>query len=387
LPLASPISQSNQESSLVRRSIAVVLALTPLIGVCVACGDDSASSADGVRTIEVTLTDAGCEPASMSAVAGPTTFHVTNDGAAGVTEFEILSGTKILGEVENIAPGLDRKFSLTLEVGSYVTYCPGAKKERGTLEVAESGTGQTGDPVARQAAVDAYLTYVKSEADQLIIDTISFTQAVKAGDVTSAKERFATGRSHYETIEPIAESFGDLDPQIDAREGDVPEAEWTGFHRIERALWVDNSASGLGEFADKLLADVKRLREQINSIELEPAQIANGAVELLNEVSASKITGEEDRYSHTDLFDFDANVLGAKAAFESVKGLLAANDATLGTTIDQRFADVTAALAPFKSGTGFVDYTKLTDADKTSLSQKVDALAEPLSKVAALVLL
>jgi iron uptake system component EfeO len=370
----------------VRRTIAVLLAMTPLIAIGTACGDDGASSVDGVRTIEVTLTDEACEPLSISAGAGPTTFHVTNDGAAGVTEFEILSGTKILGEVENVASGLDRKFSLTLKPGSYTTYCPGAKKEKGTLEVAESGTGQTGDPVARKAAVDAYLTYVKAEADQLIIDTVSFTQAVKAGDLTSAKARFATSRSHFETIEPIAESFGDLDPKIDAREGDVPDAEWTGFHRIEKALWVDNSAAGLGELADKLLADVKSLREQIDTIELEPAQIANGAVELLNEVSASKITGEEDRYSHTDLYDFEANVAGSKAAFEAVKALLDVNDATLSSTIDQRFVDVSAALAPFKTGTIFVDYTKLTDADKTTLSQKVDALAEPLSKVAALVL-
>jgi len=209
---------------------------------------------------------------------------------------------------------------------------------------------------------------------------------VKAGDVPTAQSLFAPARTHYESIEPIAESFGDLDPAIDAREGDMRAAEWTGFHRIEQSLWVDNTAAGVATVADKLLADVKKLRSRIDTIELEPAQIANGAVELLNEVSASKITGEEDRYSHTDLFDFEANVDGSRKAFESVRPLLAGDDAVLADTIAQRFTDVTTTLSAYAQGSGFVSYTALTDTDKTALSQKVDSLAEPLSRVAALVL-
>ncbi len=141
---------------------------------------------------------------------------------------------------------------------------------------------------------------------------------MKAGDIETAKQKFAAARAHYESIEPIAESFGDLDPAIDAREGDVPDDEWGGFHRIEKALWVDNDVADMGPVADKLAADIQQLRTQIDTVQLEPAQIANGAVELLNEMSTSKITGEEDRYSHTDLSDFAANLAGSKAAFEAL---------------------------------------------------------------------
>src|SRR5262249_36858605 len=153
----------------------------------------------------------------------------------------------------------------------------------------------------------------------------------------------------YERIEPIAESFGDLDPALDAREGDVPASEWTGFHRIEQQLWVQNNLDGMASVGDKLSADVAKLQAQIPDIKLEPATIANGAVELLNEVSASKITGEEDRYSHTDLSDFAANVAGAKAAYEAVKPLLAEKDTALAETITQRFADVETALSAHAS--------------------------------------
>lgn len=357
------------------------------------CTEKKVASDDpSVQVVEVALSDVGCEPNSMSAKAGATTFAVSNEGSSGVTEFELMTEDKgrVLGEAENVGPGLESSFSLNLDAGSYTTYCPGGSKEYGTLEVAEADTGQTGDPAAQQAAVATYLTYVQQQADEGVVRAQQFADAVNAGDVARAQSLFAWAREPYEAIEPIAESFGDLDPLIDAREGDVPPETWTGFHRIEQALWVDQSTAGMGPIADQLVTDMTTLRDSIPTVELEPAQIANGAVELLNEVSASKITGEEDRYSHTDLADFDANVAGAKAAFDSVVPLLAGDEAELVTTINDRFTALDAALAvyavPGGPANGYVLYTDLTTAQTAELSAAVDALAEPLSRVAALVL-
>ena len=321
---------SMSSSSAPIRTLAVLV--VAVASIATACGkDDASSKADSGSkpvTIEATLTPNGCDPANISAKAGPTTFHVTNEDADAVTEFEILDKDgKIQGEIENVTPGLDRSFSMTLKEGTYTTYCPGGKKEKGTLEVAKSGTGKTADSAATTAAVKTYLGDVESQTNQLVPATTTFVDAVKAGDVEKAKQTFAAARYHYETVEPIAESFGDLDPKIDAREGDVPAAEWGGFHRIEKQLWEAGNVDGMAPVADQLLVDVKDLQSKIAGLELEPAQIANGAVELLNEVSASKITGEEDRYSHTDLSDFAGNVEGAQFAFTSVKPLLAGDDA------------------------------------------------------------
>src|SRR5262249_34809932 len=159
----------------------------------------------------------------ISAQAGPTTFHVTNEGSAAVTEFEVLEGSRILGEVENVIPGGDRTFSLTLRAGSYKTYCPGGSQfDHGSVEVANAPSALAIDSTAGARAVQTYLSYVRSEADHLISATEAFAAAVNAGDSTTAKNLYAGARAHYEAIEPIAESFGDLDPAIDAREGDVP---------------------------------------------------------------------------------------------------------------------------------------------------------------------
>ncbi|MDQ8045716.1 MAG: iron uptake system protein EfeO, partial [Patulibacter sp.] len=235
-------------------------------------------------------------------------------------------------------------------------------------------------------AVSAYRTFLEQQTALLSTRTKGFTDAVRAGDVAKAKSLFAQARAPYEAIEPVAEAFGDLDPKIDARVNDVePGDTWTGFHRIEQALWKDGSLKGMSTYADQLDTDIADLVTKVQTVKLEPAQIANGAVELLGEVSKSKITGEEDRYSHTDLTDFQANVDGAKEAFTAVHGILGTRDAALTTQIDDAFTAVYAALKPFQRGDGYVTYTDLTAADKRTLSQTIDRLAEPLSKVPALV--
>jgi iron uptake system component EfeO len=342
-------------------------------------GDSGQGTAVG-RDVAVKLVDAGCDPAELRLAAGPVTFQVSNDGADAISEFEILKGDRILGEVENLPPGLSGHFSLTLEPGRFTMYCPGGTSaERGPLVV--SGKASETSATAA-AAVAKYRRYIESQTVLLTAKTRRFVQKLHIGDLEGAKAAYAEARVPYERIEPVAESFGDLDPAIDARAGDVPKAKWTGFHPIEQFLWV-RGATGPAKLRTKLLADVVDLQRRVQTIELEPAQVANGSVELLGEVSKSKITGEEERYSHIDLVDFEANVQGAKAAFDSVRDLVAARRPALVKEIDDRFADVEAALQPYRSGNGFVSYTALSKADTRALSRSIDALAEPLSEVGA----
>jgi iron uptake system EfeUOB component EfeO/EfeM len=228
---------------------------------------------------------------------------------------------------------------------------------------------------------------VKGQADQLVTKATVFA-AVKSGNVDQTKALFAATRAPYEAIEPIAESFGDLDPAIDAREGDGPDEEWGGFHRIEKAAWDEADLSEMAPVADKLVADVKELRSKIDTVELEPSQIANGAVDLLNEISTSKIpkeateatagapvAGEEDRYSGTDLSDVAANLAGAKAAFAALEPLIKASDAELATDLEAKIAVSEKELAKFSgtdpAGNGYVFFTTLTPQKAKELADAV----------------
>jgi iron uptake system component EfeO len=344
------------------------------------CGSSNDAPA-GAKKMAFTLTDAGCEPNSAKAPAGPINFEVENAGTSKVTELEVLDGETILGEVENLSDGLSGSFALTLEKGEYTLYCPGGDEEKGTLTV--SGELKAENSPEVEAAIAQYRKYLEENTAELVAATKPFVEAVEAGNVAKAKALYPAARIPYERIEPVAESFGSLDPRIDARENDVPDSEFEGFHRIEKALWVQDTAAGMAPFAKQLLADVEELQAKVAKVELQAVQIANGANELLGEVSASKITGEEERYSHTDLVDFEANVEGAEVAFEAVEPLLSKKDPELAKEIEASFEDVYASLDPYRRGDGFVLYTDLSKADTRKLAQEIDALAEELSQVPA----
>lgn len=226
-----------------------------------------------------------------------------------------------------------------------------------------------------------YRDFALDQTDKLVAETDKFVQAVNSGDVETAKKLYAPTRMYYERIEPIAEALGDLDPNIDARENDVEEKDWSGFHRIEQALWVSNTTAGAEDYASQLLDDTKTLRALIETVEVEPSLLVTGAVELLNEVSSSKVTGEEERYSHTDLYDFAANVEGAKKIYELLQAELKKQDADLEAQIGTGFSNLEQALADYKSGDGYVSYLDLKEEDTKKLSQLLDALAEPLSQM------
>ena len=370
--------------------ILALAAIGVLGGTLAACGgdkaDDTAAATGGPITVKAN--DTACEVAKNTVDAGTSVFSITNGGNK-VTEFYVYApGDRVMGEVENIAPGLSRELHVELPAGTYETACkPGmiGKGLRAALTVSGSAAPLT-DDAALADATASYSRYVKSQTGALLPKTEEFVAAVKAGEVDKAKALFPIARTYWERIEPVAEIFGDLDPKIDGREEVTEEGmEFTGFHRLEKDLWGSGDVSKDGAIADQLLTDVKEIVAKANAEKLSPLQLANGAKGLLDEVATGKITGEEDRYSHTDLWDFNANVEGSKAAIASLRPVLEERDAALVKTLDTEFANVDTALAEHRAGDGWKLHNTLTQADLRGLSDAINALAEPISKVAAVV--
>ncbi|MFL6128142.1 MAG: iron uptake system protein EfeO [Mycobacteriales bacterium] len=255
-----------------------------------------------------------------------------------------------------------------------------------------SGSGLSGSDLGGQssdkevtAAVAAYRAYVLREAGTLRRDTRRFTDAVRAGDVAEARKRYAPSRVSWERIEPIAGLVAAIDRAVDARVDDFADEndpKWTGWHKLEYLLWAKNSTAGGKPLADRLDRDLGTLEARLKTVEITPKAVALGAGELIEEVSKGKITGEEDRYSHTDLSDFAANVEGAEAAYEVFKPVLAGKDAALVKTLDDRFAAVEASLRPYAvAGGGYQPYPALKAADKTRMQAQLAALSEDLAEL------
>jgi iron uptake system component EfeO len=364
------------------RALIAAGALALLALFVAACGSSDKAPA-GSKELSFTLTDEGCSPHDAAAPAGPINFKVKGE-SAGVTELEVLDGETLLGERENITDGLSGSFALTLEEGEYTVRCNGGSEEDGTLKV--TGKLETTASPAVEKAIADYKEYLLENSTELVELTKPFTAAVEAGEIEKAKQLYPEPRIRYERIEPVAESFGNLDPEIDARANDVPASEFKGFHRIEKALWEEKTTKGMTPVAEGLVKNVEELEAIIKgNIKIQATEIANGANELLTEVSTSKITGEEERYSHIDLVDFKANVEGSQVAWEAVAPLMEKAQPKLSKEINENFEAVYAALKPYerKAYPGFVYYGELTKADTRKLAQVIDTLAQNLSLVPA----
>lgn len=360
----------------------------------------SAASAGDARALTVTATDTACTLSSATAPAGKLTFSVTNAGTK-VNEFYLLAsdGLRIAGEVENIGPGLSRDLVVTTTPGTYVATCkPGMTGDgiRSDLTVQPSGedTAPTGDDAELVAqATQGYQAYVRDQAEQLLSGTEEFVAAYEAGDAAEARALYPVVRTHWERIETVAESFGELDPKMDLREADLePGQRWTGWHRMEKDLWPARATGYTAltraqrkTYADDLMANTRLLEKKISALTFTLDQISNGTIALMNEVAKGKVTGEEEYWSRTDLWDFQANVDGARVGFEGVRPLLQQKDPALDARIDARFTALQALLDEQRRGSGFRAYDKVSTTDIRGLVTAVDALAEPLSRLSATV--
>lgn len=363
-----------------------VAALTAVTG-CTEKG----SSGDSDRVIDVTATDSKCEVSKKEFPAGHVELAIENKGSKVTEVYVLFPDDRIVTERENIGPGTKQKVTAEVKAGAYTIACkPGMKGDGIRQEVkATGGTVAKRDP-RLDAAVAAYRKYAQEQADATLPLAKTFAAAVKAGDLEAAKKAYAPSRIGWERTEPVAESFGDIDPKVDVRaDGLEGGQKWTGWHRLEKSLWQDKKITAEDKtLADQLIADLTDWQNRVGKADITPTSMANGAKELLDEVATGKVTGEEERYSHTDLVDFKANVEGAEKSYALLKPVAQENDAALVTELDKQFAALNTLLDKYradKTSYDFTSYDKVGAADRKQLSDGVNALAEPLSKLAAAV--
>ena len=384
---------------------AVGLACPVIVAVALAAGCSSTSktaasgrSGSGRGPIAVKAGDTDCDVAATTLPAGRHTFQVHNTASQVTEVYVYAAGDRIMGEVENIGPSTNRNLIVDLPAGDYQVACkPGmvGSGHRTALKVTgAAASAQTLDQNLR-AAVTSYRRYVETETQALADTTATFASAIKSGDLAGAKRSYPTARLHYERIEPIAESFGDLDPLIDMRIDDATGGtEFAGFHAIERLLFQRNTLTGAQPLAEALTANLAKLQRLVKTVKFTPLTMGNGAKSLLDEVAKSKVTGEEERYSRIDLVDFAGNVDGAKYAYSALRPALQDKDPKLVATLDQRFPALTKLLQThlakpgdtgYIPGSPYISYDALTKDQVKALAVEVDAISEPLGRISGAV--
>ncbi len=390
--------------------IAVATAVTAALAGCSSTG--STDSPGGTATssaasqVAITLNAGGsgdsCDLSTTTAKAGPVTFTITNKTSTAITEVELLSAGRILGEKENLAPGLGAvSFTSTLGGGRYQIYCPGAEKETTAFTVTGKAAAapKGGVQGLLKQGTTGYATYVAGVLTNMTTAVDNLQTAVDSGDLAKAKAAYALARPFYERIESDVDGFvlpgfkatdnaGNLDYLIDMRASNLDDAVgWHGFHAVERDLYGTGAITdGTKQLAAELTSNVGKLNALAEKLTYKPEDLANGAAGLLEEVQSEKIKGEEEAFSHLDLIDFAANVEGAQQAFAFLEPGMKKIDPDLTKSVNTQFTAVNALLEKYKDPSaagGYVTYTsELRATDAGTLSQAVQALQDPLSKIA-----
>jgi iron uptake system component EfeO len=340
--------------------------------------------------VTVTIHPHSCEPNALTVPAGRASFRIVNRSDRAV-EWEILDGVLVLEERENIAPGLSQVINANLLPGDYAITCGLLSNPRGTLHVtptAASDAAAKAKPsmVAFVGPLSEFRVYLGSQSSALIKAVAALEQAINADDLSQAQALYVPARAAYQRIAPAAQRLAELDNAINARadyfEKREQDPDFVGFHRIELALFQQRNLDGLAPIAQRLIADVTALKQQLLAQSLPPEQLVSSVVRNLNSLADVRArSGEEERYSHLDLYGFAANLETTQKVVDLLRPLLIKTAAELLPKIDSAVTELDAELKGFKVKDGYASYDTVSAEQRKQIADKAKTLADALDAI------
>ncbi|QLL16375.1 iron uptake system protein EfeO [Pseudomonas chlororaphis] len=340
--------------------------------------------------ISVTIHPHSCEPNALSVPAGPASFRIVNRSDRAV-EWEILDGVLVVEERENIAPGLSQVINARLQPGDYAITCGLLNNPRGTLHVtptAESDAQAKARPsmVAFIGPLSEFRVYLSSQGTALIKAVSALEQAIRAGDLAQAQALYLPARAAYQRLAPAAQRLGELDNSINARADYFEKREqdpgFVGFHRLEYALFQQRDLSGLAPIAQRLLSDVTTLKQQLLAQSLPPEQLVSLVARSQRSIAEVRAgSGEEERYSHSDLNGFAANLETTRKVVDLLRPLLAKPAAPLLAQIDSALGALDSQYGALRSAEGYASYDSVGADQRKRIADQAKVLADALDGI------
>jgi iron uptake system component EfeO len=338
----------------------------------------------------VTIHPHSCEPNALTVPAGRASFRIVNRSDRAV-EWEILDGVLVVEERENIAPGLSQVINANLLPGDYAITCGLLSNPRGTLHVtptAASDAAAKARPsmVAFIGPLSEFRVYLNRQSTALIKAVTALEQAIEAGDLSQAQALYVPARAAYQRLAPAAQRLAELDNAINARADYFDKREqdpgFVGFHRLEYALFQQRNLDGLTPIAQRLIADVTTLKQQLLAQSLPPEQLVSILLRNLNSLADVRASsGEEERYSHTDLNGFAANLDTTRKVVDLLRPLLSTSAAELLPKIDSAITAFDAELNGFKVKDGYASYDTVSAEQRKHIADKAKVLADALDEI------
>ena len=240
-----------------------------------------------------TATDTSATVSATTAEAGTITFQVKNTGSK-VNEFYVYgAGDRIVGEVENITPGLNRELKVEItEPGTFTTACkPGMVGDGIRAAFTVTGTAQPGSADQKVAkAIADYKAYVAAQSAELARRHRGVRRRRQGrrrgqGQVDLHRRRGSRGSGSSRSPSRSATSTR---RSTAARTSSRRGCRSPGTTASRRTSGSTASRPTARRIADQLLADVKTIVEKAKAVDFTALSIANGAKELLDEVATDQ---------------------------------------------------------------------------------------------------
>ncbi|NKQ52598.1 EfeM/EfeO family lipoprotein [Amycolatopsis sp. K13G38] len=374
----------------------VVLALVVIVaGAGVVIWRSTSAEAGGDPVISVSRS--ACGQGWTDPRPGPQSFQVHNTGSV-TAEVELIdpgTGT-VFGEVDGLGAGTTRSMRVTLGNGAYAFRCVPEETDPIVGPTATVGGGQERSgpavvPVTRNdllAALRTYKDYAGTGLSTLSGQTGALSAAVRSGDRGASEAAWLTAHLAYERLGAAYDAFGDSNGAINGTADGLPagvtDEGFTGFHRLEQGLWHGQDMAALAAVADRLDADVRKLRDSFADLQIDPNDLGLRAHEIMENTLQFELTGRTDYGSGTNLATALANLDGTREVLTVLRPLLVPRFPDL-SEVDNWIGRTDAALRTAQRPDGtWTPVAQLARAQRERINGAVGELTELLAPVAAI---
>lgn len=338
----------------------------------------------------VSIMSGGCVPDSLSVPAGERRFVITNQSDRAV-EWEILDGVMVVAERENIVPGIVQTVSARLAPGDYAITCGLLSNPHGTLHVTPTASAATVDAALELreflGPLSEYKVFLVLGGKGVVAAARQMADAIKAGDIETARRLYTPARQAYLALEPLAFRFSDLQTQIDPEATYLDKREhdpaFTGFHRLEYGLFDQNTLDGLTPIVDALVDRLAELNTRLHEVQLTPGLLADAAAAMANRLAQRWTDAAVSPYAHTDLADMAAGLAGIAKLAGLLTPVVAPTAPQLAAGVDAALSDTATALNRFQTAQGYAAPETLDAAARGGIASQFTGLADALGKLSA----
>ena len=251
------------------------------------------------------------------------------------------STSLVYGELDALGPGITRTMTAVIPPGRYRVQCTYAENASVVSPTAVVTGPAVSDahpylPVTfyeMQPSVATYRSDVSAGLAVLASDTDRLQSLADAGQLTQAKGAWLVAHLDYERLGAAYDTFGNFNDEIDGRPNGLPlgrnDPGWTGFLRLEYALWSNQSPATIAQVANTLDSDVHGLVAAFPDQTVMANDLSLRTHEILENTLQFQLTGESDEGSHTNLATALANVQGTEMTLTAIAPLLSQRDPTL----------------------------------------------------------